>query len=273
MHRLRIVWNRKRIILVTVVLGAAMGYAGTFFLPTLYASQSTLLIIPQRVPERFVRGAVTKSFDERAGALSQQILSRTRLERIIMDFAMYQEEQKAGVLMENIVRNMRTRIGISPVGDGFRVSFTDANPRTAMRVTERLASIMVEENLRDRENLAEGTNQFLDSQIDDAKKQLDLKEKELELSRRNGGRPTQSMLVDFEVAQATYRSLAVMVQEARMAANLERRQIGEQFKVIDAARLPEQPVDPGRLKLSLTGGLAGLVLAFAFVSLRTRPGA
>jgi uncharacterized protein involved in exopolysaccharide biosynthesis len=272
MRYLSIVWNRRRVILATAVVGVAVGYAGTFFLPTLYASQSTLLIMPQRVPERFIRGAITTPTDERVTSLTQQILSRTRLERIIQDFAMY-EEERATSEMEDIVLNMRKRIGISPVGDGFRVSFTDANPRTAMRVTERLASLMVEENLRDREVLAEGANQFLGSQIDDVRRQLDKTEKELEFSRRNGGRPTQSMLLDFEVLQATYRSLSAMAQEAKMAANLERRQIGEQFKVIDQARMPEQPVDPGRLRLSLAGGLAGLAFAMAFVSVRTRPGA
>ena len=31
-----------------------------------------------------------------------------------------------------------------------------------MQVTERLASLFIDENLRDREVLAEGTNQFLE---------------------------------------------------------------------------------------------------------------
>ena len=41
-----------------------------------------------------------------------------------------------------------------------------------MRVTERLASLFIEENLRDREVLAEGTNQFLEAQLDDARRRL-----------------------------------------------------------------------------------------------------
>ena len=51
-------------------------------------------------------------------------------------------------------------------GDAFRVSYKRRRPRTAMRVTERLASLFIEENLRDREVLAEDTNQFLDSQLE-----------------------------------------------------------------------------------------------------------
>jgi uncharacterized protein involved in exopolysaccharide biosynthesis len=52
------------------------------------------------------------------------------------------------------------------------VGFTSDDPRTAMRVTERLASLFIEENLRDREVLAEGTNQFLDAQLEDARRRL-----------------------------------------------------------------------------------------------------
>ena len=65
--------------------------------------------------------------------------------------------------MEDIVERMRTRdIGIDIVkGDAFRVSYQADDPRIAMRVTERLASLFIDESLRDREVLAEGTSQFL----------------------------------------------------------------------------------------------------------------
>jgi len=54
-----------------------------------------------------------------------------------------------------------------------------------------------------------------------------------------------------------------------MAANLERRQIGEQFKIIDPARLPQRPVGRRRLSVSVVGGLAGLVLTLAFAGVST----
>jgi hypothetical protein len=65
--------------------------------------------------------------------------------------------------MEDIVENMRRNIHIELVGgrnpqdpvDAFRVNFTYADARTAMRVTEQLASLFINENLRDRGSLAE----------------------------------------------------------------------------------------------------------------------
>jgi uncharacterized protein involved in exopolysaccharide biosynthesis len=42
-------------------------------------------------------------------------------------------------------------------------------------------------------------------------------------------------------------------QEAQQAENLERRQKGEQFKIIDPARIPEKPYRPDMTKILLIG--------------------
>ncbi len=54
---------------------------------------------------------------------------------------------------------------------------------------------------------------------------------------------------DYETLQQTYRSLLMKKEESQISANLERRQIGEQFKVLDAARMPEKPASPNRPQL------------------------
>ena len=50
-----------------------------------------------------------------------------------------------------------------------------------------------------------------------------------------------------------------------IAANVERRQIGEQFKVIDPARLPEKPYSPDRRTFNSLGSLAGLAVGLGLV--------
>ena len=51
-----------------------------------------------------------------------------------------------------------------------------------------------------------------------------------------------------------------------MAAALERRQIGEQFRVIDAARLPERPISPNRPRLRMLGAVGGLALGLVLIA-------
>jgi len=51
---------------------------------------------------------------------------------------------------------------------------------------------------------------------------------------------------DYETLQQTYRSLLGKKEESQISANLEKRQIGEQFKILDPARMPEKPASPDR---------------------------
>ena len=53
-----------------------------------------------------------------------------------------------------------------------------------------------------------------------------------------------------------------------IAANLERRQIGEQFRLVDAASRPERPYNQReRLAIMASGAAAGLVLGLLAVGL------
>ena len=68
---------------------------------------------------------------------------------------------------------------------------------------------------------------------------------------------------DYETLQQNYRSLLGKKQESQIAANLERRQIGEQFKILDQARLPEKPYSPDRPKLYVISIVSALAIGFA----------
>ena len=192
---LEVARRRKWLIVLPTVLIALGAAAVIRSLPNLYRSESLILVVPQRVPESYVKSTVTARIEDRLHAISQQILSRTRLEQIVQDFNLYPRERADQELMEDIVERMRTEdIGISIVkGDAFRVSYAADDPRVAQRVTERLASLFIDESLRDREILADGTNQFLATQLDESRRQLVLTENKLEEYKRlhNGELPDQ----------------------------------------------------------------------------------
>lgn len=153
-------------------------------LPDRFRSETVLQVVGERIQPGLVRSTVTDTLDRRLPAMTQQILSRTRLERIIQDFNLYQQERKSK-LMEDIVVRMRDDISVQTVkGDTIQVSFVAGDARTAMKVAEQLGSLFVEENVRDRTILAEGTNQFLDSQLEEARRRLLDHERRLEEYRR-----------------------------------------------------------------------------------------
>ena len=98
-------------------------------------------------------------------------------------------------------------------GDAFRVSYVGSNPQVVMKVTDRLASMFIDENLRDRENLAEGTSSFLTAQLDDARRRLIEQEKKLEVyrSQHAGELPSQAD-TNLQMVQNTQMQIQQLVE-------------------------------------------------------------
>jgi uncharacterized protein involved in exopolysaccharide biosynthesis len=72
---------------------------------------------------------------------------------------------------------------------------------------------------------------------------------------------------DYGTLQTMYKSLLAKREDSKVSANLERRQIGEQFKILDAARLPQKPTSPNRPRLYGMGIVGGLALGVALAAL------
>jgi uncharacterized protein involved in exopolysaccharide biosynthesis len=73
---------------------------------------------------------------------------------------------------------------------------------------------------------------------------------------------------DYSTLQSAYANLLMKKEDSVIAANLERRQIGEQFKLLDVASLPEKPYNQlQRLGVMASGAGAGLVLGLLVVGL------
>src|SRR6187431_908444 len=89
---LRIAWKRRWYILIPLVVVASTTAVVSMFLPNRYSASTSILVIPQRVPEEFVQSTVTAELSQRINAISQLILSRTRLERIIQEFNLYERD-------------------------------------------------------------------------------------------------------------------------------------------------------------------------------------
>jgi polysaccharide chain length determinant protein (PEP-CTERM system associated) len=203
--------RRWPVIVIPFVLIAVAGAAVVRKLPNKYRSETLIMVVPQRVPESYVRSTVTTRIEDRLRSINQQITSRTRLEPVIKEFNLYADEVRTG-LMEDVVEHMRRDITTDIIrGDAFRISYVSNDPRTAMKVTERLASMYIDESLRDREVLADSTNQFLDSQLVAAKERLVEHEKKLEAykMRYSGQLPgqVQANLQVMQNAQLQIQSL------------------------------------------------------------------
>jgi polysaccharide chain length determinant protein (PEP-CTERM system associated) len=220
-----------------ILLPFAIGLAGAPFvakrIPAVYKSETLIMVVPQRVPDSYVRSTVTATVENRLPSISDQILSRSRLERVINDFGLY-EEFRQRAPMEDVVRQMRTDIGPVQIQSGaqsFRVSYVNSDPIVAQKVAARVASLFIDENSQDRENLAESTNVFLESQLEDAKTRLVDHERKLETYRRlhSGELPSQleGNLRAIQTAQLQLQSVSESANRARERQLLLDRQLAD----------------------------------------------
>jgi uncharacterized protein involved in exopolysaccharide biosynthesis len=73
---------------------------------------------------------------------------------------------------------------------------------------------------------------------------------------------------DYDLLMKNYQSLSDKRIQSRMAENLERRQQGEQFKILDPAQLPEIPIKPDFAKTMAMGAVFGLFAGIGLVWFR-----
>jgi polysaccharide chain length determinant protein (PEP-CTERM system associated) len=176
---LRIAWRRKWLIVAPFVVVSLATALVAWRLPDRYRSDTLILVVPQRVPESYVKSTVTTRIEDRLDSVRNQVLSRTRLERLILDFNLYPRARRAGI-MEDIVEAMRKNIEVQVVrGDAFRIGFTYEDRRLAMEVVNKLAASFIDESNQDRTIFAESTTTFLETQLEDARRRLEDLEKKV----------------------------------------------------------------------------------------------
>lgn len=185
-HYLRLLGHRKWLILGVTLAVSAGTAVYSHFLPNVYSSETVILVDPQKVPDAYVKSTVTGDVRNRLSTLSQQILSATRLQRIIESLNLYPEERKK-LAREDVITQMRSDISVQVVSDfgasqdleAFRIGYSGNDARLVAQVTNELASLFIEENLKAREQQATGTSEFLQNQLDETRKDLEQQEAKL----------------------------------------------------------------------------------------------
>jgi len=218
-----------------LVLPLAVIAAGTAVvarkLPDSYRSSVIIQVTPQQVPESYVRSTVTTPAEQRLAQITAQILSRAKLERLIQDYNLYAEERKSW-LTEDVVTLMRKDIRVGQgQGDTFVVTYTGRNPRTVKQVAEQIGSMLINENSRDRENMSQNTDQFLETEVEDARRQLLEQERKLqEYQKAHAGELPEQLTANqtaLDNAQQAIRDLVGSLDRDAERRLVLEKQIGE----------------------------------------------
>jgi succinoglycan biosynthesis transport protein ExoP len=181
-----IVVRRRWIIFASLFLCWAVAWSVGWLIPPTYRSEALILVEQQKVPEQYVVPNVTVNLQDRLQSMTQQILSRTRLQATINQFNLYSDKRGLSSIVPtgDAVEQMRKDIKIELVDSAarpgqltaFKIDYSAGSPELAQRINKELTSLFIEENLKSQQELSEGTNAFLQSQLAEARKRLEEQE-------------------------------------------------------------------------------------------------
>jgi succinoglycan biosynthesis transport protein ExoP len=175
--------RRRWYFLIPLFLGWVLVWGASWFVPSIYRSGTLILVEQPAVPSQYVVSNITENLQVRLQSITQQILSRTRLMRIIESQNLYPEERKR-LTPDEVVEQMRKDVEIELVQDrdqltAFNVYYSSLDPYVAQRVTKELTDLFISENLEARQEQSENTTQFLESHLEEARKSLTGQEERL----------------------------------------------------------------------------------------------
>ena len=177
---LDIISRQKWLIILFILLGIVVGGVMAWKKKDVYRSSTVILVEIQKIPEKYVSSVVSGSAVQRVSTITQQVLSRTNLQKMIDELHMSPagiNSQGYGpaiaVLRENITIETKGRRQLETI----TISFTHHDPMMAMKVASNLASQYINANIKMREQFIEGATEFLGTELEMAKQELDKKEK------------------------------------------------------------------------------------------------
>ena len=257
-YYLTLVSRRRWFIIVPFCLAVIVGMALIFMLPKIYEATTMILVQPQRVPEKMVASVVDSDIENRINTLSQQVLSRSNLERVMDQFKLFSDPKSANMLMEDKLESLRKRIKVE-VGratrsrreaDSFTISFRSSDPQTTMQVANGLATFFIDENLKSREGMAVGTSDFLESELEAMRKRLEEQEQLLKKFReKNMGELPEQLDSNLRILDTLKTQLAQKedsLRSARVSLVALESEMSIRQGAIAAMRPPPGPAATGR---------------------------
>jgi polysaccharide chain length determinant protein (PEP-CTERM system associated) len=187
--------RRMKVILIPALLAPLAGLGVSYVFPAKYMSTSEVLVTPPKIPDMVVQQVFSEDLTQHITTIAQQVLSPAKLRPMVER----QGLAKGGQSVDDVIANIQASMNIQPVPDiselgatvkkkpgqnsspvpGFNVNYTASTAREAQQICTELTSMLLEEDLKSREDATQGTTMFLTKQVEEAKQNLDDLDKKL----------------------------------------------------------------------------------------------
>ena len=153
-------------------------WAASWLLPSVYCSESVILVEQQKVPEEYVVANVNVDLQQRLEAMRQQILSRTKLLSIIDQYQLYggNSQRNPDEAVEQMRKDIKTEMVEAPGRRGqfsaFKISYSAPSAGLAHKINAQLVSLFVDQNTQEQAERSENTTEFLSTELEQARQHL-----------------------------------------------------------------------------------------------------
>ncbi|MBF0413335.1 MAG: chain-length determining protein [Desulfamplus sp.] len=181
---------RKWFLILPALLIITASVCIALLLPSIYKSESTILIKEQDIPGDYVKTSMTSYAEQRIQSINQKVMTSSRLLELINRFDLY-ADLKQKKTTDEIIAIMSKDIKLQPVNVelpdpktgrekimtiAFSISYEGKNAAKTQQVVSAITSFYLSEDLQDREQQASETVTFLNAEIERVKKSMDEKE-------------------------------------------------------------------------------------------------
>ncbi len=225
---LAVLRRRKGQILAVATVVAAVAVAVAIGLPAVYRSTATILVQEQEIPPDLVRSTITSFADERIQVISQQVMTRAVLLKLVDKYDLYEKYRKRATndeILERMRRDIKLTTVNADISDrssgrrvnatiAFTISYDAPQAERAQKVVTELTSLYLDENAKVRQQSVAETTAFLSQEADRLGAQIqDIESNLAEFKRRNAGRLPDSSVVNMQLADRASAELARVERE------------------------------------------------------------
>lgn len=222
----------KRRMLMTFVGLIMLSVAIAVGLPPVYRSTATILIEQQEIPADLVRTTITSYADQRIQVISQRVMTRTNLQKILKKYNLHADDQKdepIEVIIEEIREEIKMNTVSADVVDprsgrptqatiAFTVSYDSDSAEIAQKVANELVSLYLNENLKSRTESVTQTSRFLQDETEKLRFQIAESDRKLaDFKKINVGQLPEFSQLNLSMIDRSERDIAVIYSDLRAA--------------------------------------------------------
>jgi polysaccharide biosynthesis transport protein len=234
--------RRKWWFIVPLLLCIMAGAAAVSVWPKKYLSKAAIGVQSPTLSPELLRGVSSMDPVERQRAIQQLLLSPTVLDRVIREEKIRSSkppDEVAAALRDNLAKNIEVPMPIGLNGrpdpargiDLFYLGYTDRDPARAQRITNRVASVFVEENSKFQTNRAENTADVLEQQLAASQGRLSELENKLRAKKQNYiGRLPEQVGANVQMvngARSQFESISIQIRAEQDHVSLVESQLDQ----------------------------------------------